>query len=114
MRFSWAGAAGAISEITGDLQRAAGALSRVLELLNTSSNLEELENPERLISLENASSQQEGDKIIPFFSFQEVSFAYPSRLEDVVIHEFTLDIYRGEHIAFVGPSGAGKSTLFLH
>ncbi|HQS84006.1 MAG: hypothetical protein B7Y25_03710 [Alphaproteobacteria bacterium 16-39-46] len=105
------GAAGAISEITGDLQRAAGALSRILELLNTRSNLEELKNPERLISLESPLSQEE-DKIVPFFSFQEVSFAYPSRLEDVVIHEFTLDIYRGEHIAFVGPSGAGKSTLF--
>ncbi len=106
------GAAGAISEITGDLQRAAGALSRVLELLNTESILKEVENPETLVFTGNVSPPSMDSQKTPFFSFENVSFSYPSRSDSVVLSDFTLDIYQGEHVAFVGPSGAGKSTIF--
>ena len=106
------GAAGAISEITGDLQRAAGALNRVLELLNTESTLKEVENPEILVFSENVSPPSIDSQKTPFFSFENVSFSYPSRADDMVLHDLTLDIYQGEHVAFVGPSGAGKSTIF--
>lgn len=103
------GAAGAMSEIMGDLQRASGALERILEILNTQSLLKEPKNPE---TLPLSSLKKKNPKKSSFFSFRHVSFSYPSRPEIPVLQDFNLDIEEGEHIALVGPSGAGKSTLF--
>ncbi|HEY7687539.1 MAG TPA: ATP-binding cassette domain-containing protein, partial [Dongiaceae bacterium] len=96
-----AGAIGAFSEVIGDLQRAAGAMERLAELLNTRPLVAAPANPAPLpkpaagaVSLEN------------------VTFFYPSRPETPSLDRFTLDVRAGEKIALVGPSGAGKTTVF--
>ena len=95
-----AGAIGAIAEVWGDLQRAAGATERLMELLQLSSPVLETSNPLPLPST--------GEGI----EFERVNFAYPSRPETLALKNFSLRIRPGEHVALVGPSGAGKTTLF--
>ena len=104
------GSAGAISEIMGDLQRAAGAMERILELLNTPCTIE---NPSKPFPIPlSASYEPTTGEIYPHLQFENVSFSYPGRLESFVLSHFTLKIQEGEHVAIVGPSGVGKSTLF--
>lgn len=96
-----AGSVGAISEVFGDLQRAAGATERLLELLSTQPDIAAPESPIALPDPPNG-----------HLSFEQVTFAYPSRLDTPALVGFDLDVKPGETVAIVGPSGAGKSTVF--
>ena len=95
-----AGAVGAVAEVWGDLQRAAGATERLLQLLAARSPVVEAATTVPL--------PDRGDGI----RFHNVSFSYPSRPGTAALSGFSLDVRPGEHIALVGPSGAGKTTLF--
>jgi len=95
-----AGAIGAITEVWGDLQRAAGATDRLMELLNIQSPVVETSHPKKL--------PENGNGI----EFENVNFSYPSRPDTLALKNFSLHIRHGEHVALVGPSGAGKTTLF--
>ncbi|NRB40213.1 MAG: ATP-binding cassette domain-containing protein [Pseudomonadales bacterium] len=95
-----AAAVGSLSEVFGELQRAAGATERLMELLHQKSDIQEIENaidPNQL----NASLR-----------LKNVSFAYPSRPEHRALNDFNLTISAGKVLALVGPSGAGKTTVF--
>ena len=87
-----------LSEVWGDLQRAAGAAERLLELMAEESSV--LNN-----GSENPGTQQA-------IVFDNVSFAYPSRPTRNALDGFQLTISPGKSLALVGPSGAGKSTVF--
>lgn len=96
------GSSGAmLSEMWGEVQRAAGAMERLIELLETQPSIEVPANPIAI--------PEHGDGHI---QFGQVNFSYPSRPETLAIDNFNLDIAPGETVAFVGPSGAGKSTTF--
>jgi ATP-binding cassette, subfamily B, bacterial len=95
-----AGAVGAVAEVWGDLQRAAGATERLLQLLAARSPVEQAEAAVRLPT--------HGVGI----RFDNVSFSYPSRPGIAALSDLSLDVRPGEHVALVGPSGAGKTTLF--
>lgn len=87
-----------LSEVWGDLQRAAGAAERLMELLEETSEI-----PDTGTSA--AETRQN-------LRFEGVHFAYPSRPTHPALSDFTLTIQPGESVALVGPSGAGKSTVF--
>ena len=93
-----AGAATAISEVWTDIQRAAGAAERLLELLAVHSVLAEPESPE--------TPTQPGA-----IAFDNVSLRYPTRSDEVALDGIDLRVAPGEMIALVGPSGSGKSSL---
>ncbi|MDG2411069.1 MAG: ABC transporter transmembrane domain-containing protein [Halioglobus sp.] len=90
-----------ISEVWGDLQRAAGAAERLVELIHTESLIN---NPDGTVTA--TSSEQ------PELRIDRVTFCYPTRPEQAALENFTLDIKAGKSLALVGPSGAGKSTVF--
>ncbi|WP_373488045.1 ABC transporter transmembrane domain-containing protein [Blastomonas sp.] len=96
-----AGAFGALTEVYSDLLRAAGASGRLNELLNEQP---EIRAPAQPIVLPEPPRGQ--------ISYQNVSFAYPTRPETLALKDFSLQVTPGETVAVVGPSGAGKSTLF--
>ncbi|RMQ41712.1 ABC transporter ATP-binding/permease protein [Pseudomonas cichorii] len=93
---------GSLSEVIGELQRGVGAAERIGELLQIRSEITPPANG--LLSLP--------PRVSGRLALENVSFAYPSRLEHNAVDDLTLDITAGETIALVGPSGAGKSTLF--
>lgn len=95
-----AGSTASLSEIWGQLQRAAGAMERLAELLSLEPEIRSIESPQRLPS---------GPLAV---SFENVSFAYPSRPENRVLKQLSFCIEPGQTVALVGRSGAGKSTLF--
>ncbi|WP_321393194.1 ABC transporter transmembrane domain-containing protein [Emcibacter sp.] len=96
-----AGAVGALSEVYGELQRAAGAASRCLEIICTEPDIRAPENPIAL-----------PDPVKGNIEFRDVVFAYPSQRDINVLNGFSLNVKSGETVAVVGPSGAGKSTVF--
>ena len=96
-----AGAFGSISEIYGDLQRAAGATERLLDLLDMTPDVAAPPNPTTL-------PQPAAGAV----AFEDVTFRYPSRPDDPALAGIDLAIRPGERVALVGPSGAGKTTMF--
>ena len=93
--------AAALTEMWGEMQRAAGAMERLAELLAATPSIAAPLNPVILPS-----------RVRGAIHFADVTFHYPSRPESAALQNFTLDVAPGETIAFVGPSGAGKSTTF--
>jgi len=91
--------AGTVSEIWGELQRAAGATERLMEILDT----------RPLISAPALPAPRPPHTEIVF---DEVHFAYPSRPAIPALDRFSLRVSQGERVALVGPSGAGKTTVF--
>ena len=96
-----AGSIAALSETFGELQRAAGASERLLELLSLEDSVLEKKEPIVLTK-----------PLLGSLMLQNVSFSYPARPQVIVINDFTLEISAGETIALVGPSGSGKTTIF--
>lgn len=94
-----AGAVGALAEVYGELQRAAGAAGRIAELLSVQEHLPMAEDPLEL------PARVSGD-----VAFEGVSFAYPSKPDVWALEKFSIRLSPGETVALVGPSGAGKST----
>ena len=90
-----------ISEVWGELQRAAGAAERLLDLLNTRS------------AIEDTGKHPPDESIVqPEVHLSDITFFYPTRPEHAALRDFSLHIERGKSLALVGPSGAGKSTVF--
>ncbi len=96
-----AGAVAALSEIWGELQRAAGATERLVELIEAEDIIKDPINPVP------APVRAKGD-----IKFNDVTFTYPARPEVQALKSLNLHIKPGETVALVGPSGAGKSTIF--
>ncbi|MFC3088236.1 ABC transporter transmembrane domain-containing protein [Tabrizicola soli] len=95
-----AGAVGALSEIWGELQRAAGATERLVELLNVEDTVQD---PARPLALPRPVRGE--------IAFQDVTFRYPARPETSALNGVSLHVRPGETVALVGPSGAGKTTI---
>ncbi len=93
--------AAALSSLWGEIQRAAGAMERLSELLHAEPAIRAPVDPEHLPA-----------KVRGRIRFEHVEFRYPSRPDSVALDDFNLEIQPGETVAFVGPSGAGKSTSF--
>ncbi|MEZ8859909.1 ABC transporter ATP-binding protein/permease [Vibrio sp. 10N.247.311.51] len=92
---------GTISEVMGELQRAAGATERLIEILQVESHIvAPVANPTSLAN------------VTPEVAFDDVTFCYPSRPDHPATSKLTLTAHEGKVLALVGPSGAGKTTLF--
>ena len=98
--FIVAGSVGAISEVLSELQRAAGAMERLMELLQSPSDIQDPEQPQTL------------DARDVELSVENLKFSYPTRPDAAVLNGLSFAVNPGEMLAVVGPSGAGKSTLF--
>jgi ATP-binding cassette subfamily B protein len=96
------GSVAALSEVYGELLRAAGATERLMELLNLRSPIASPAHPLPLPPATGGSTLR----------LEHVSFRYPSRPQHAALQDVTLEVRRGETLALVGPSGAGKSTVF--
>ena len=95
------GSAAALSELWGEIMRAAGAMDRIAELLAIEPAIAPPANPGHLPA-----------PVSGRIDYDTVRFSYPSRLGTPALDAFALSIEPGETVAFVGPSGAGKSTAF--
>lgn len=95
-----AGAVGALSEIWSELQRAAGATERLVELLNAEDQVKDPADPIAIT-----------DRPTGALTFDDVTFHYPARPNQAALEGITLDVTAGETVALVGPSGAGKTTI---
>jgi ATP-binding cassette subfamily B protein len=96
-----ASSVGALSELWGEVQRAAGATERLMEILVTQPLICSPAVPARL-----------AQPVQGRLEFSDVTFSYPTRPEHQALAQFSLLVTPGEAVALVGPSGAGKSTLF--
>ncbi|MGB7300563.1 MAG: ABC transporter transmembrane domain-containing protein [Burkholderiaceae bacterium] len=110
-----AGSTGAIAEVLGDVQRAAGASERLLELLEAkpviTSGQGSLDLP-RTHGVQAGSSGDDGQSGGVRVVFENLTFFYPSRPDEAALQTVNIEIERGQTVALVGPSGAGKTTLF--
>ncbi|WP_170343594.1 ABC transporter transmembrane domain-containing protein [Ruegeria atlantica] len=95
-----AGSVAALSEIWSELQRAAGATERLVELLHAEDTVTDPANPKAL------PKDVQGE-----IRFEDVSFRYPARPDTIALDHLSLLVKPGETVAFVGPSGAGKTTV---
>jgi ATP-binding cassette subfamily B protein len=95
------GGVGALSETWGDMQRAAGASERLIELLTTEPAITAPPEPKALPEPARGA-----------VAFKDVTFRYPSRPDHKALDGISFEIRPGEAVALVGPSGAGKSTVF--
>ncbi|UOD50018.1 ABC transporter transmembrane domain-containing protein [Orrella daihaiensis] len=102
-----AGSIGALSETWGDLQRAAGATERLVELMQAESAI-----PNTIVTGFANSTPAVDQLSSPAIAFKAVSFAYPSQLDRLTLDHLSFSVPVGSRYAVVGPSGAGKSTLF--
>ncbi|MDC9609795.1 ABC transporter transmembrane domain-containing protein [Pseudoalteromonas sp. GABNS16H] len=93
-----------VAEVYGELQRAAGAAARLLELLAVKSEIENPVTPQDEKLLIKTDS--------PAIALENISFNYPSRPDVSALNKISLTIEQGKTVAIVGPSGAGKTTLF--
>lgn len=91
-----------LGEVYGDVLRAAGATERLMELLQTRSDVRSPDHPQRPAWPVNGSS----------LLLQDVSFSYPSRPTQLSLNALSGEVHAGQTVAIVGPSGAGKTTLF--
>jgi ATP-binding cassette subfamily B protein len=96
------GAVAVLSEIYGELLRAAGATERLMELLAAKSPVADPVRPVSLPSVQGGSA----------IALEHVTFHYPSRPKQAALSDYSLSVRPGETVALVGPSGAGKSTVF--
>ena len=96
-----ASGAGTVSEVWGEIQRAAGATERLMDLLETAPAIRAGAAAERLPA-----------RTVGALRIESVGFAYPTRPDAHALSEVSLSVRPGERVALVGPSGAGKSTLF--
>ncbi|MBB96609.1 MAG: ABC transporter [Rhodobacteraceae bacterium] len=94
------GSVAALSEIWGELQRAAGATERLVELLHLEDSVKDPAEPAVL------PAPVRGD-----ITFEDIHFRYPSRPDRAALDGVNLTVKAGETVAFVGPSGAGKTTI---
>jgi len=98
-----AGSVGALAEVMGDAQRAAGATERLLELLAAKSNIKEPAQPKVLPPRSSNGAT---------LTLENVGFHYPSRPDTAALSHLSIQVAAGETVALVGSSGAGKTTLF--
>ncbi len=96
-----AASVGAMTEVMGDLQRAAGATERLIELLEMKADITPPANPHPMPAPARGA-----------VDFENVTFHYPSRPDTAALKGLSLSVTPGEHLALVGPSGAGKTTVF--
>jgi ATP-binding cassette subfamily B protein len=96
-----AGSVAGLSEVWGDVLRAAGAMERIGELLQERADIASPATPTPLPR-----------PVTGALRFDNVAFHYPTRPDTPALHDFDLEVRPGETVALVGPSGAGKSTVF--
>jgi len=117
-----------ISEVIGDLQKAAGASERIVELMNTASDIPvessylddtvdsfgPIENKPINVNIKGFRINEQALVVAnkPILTLQNIGFSYPSVPEKQIIHEVSFSVMPGQKVAIVGHSGAGKSTLF--
>lgn len=94
-----------VAEVYGELQRAAGSATRLLELLAVESAIKSPETSEKIALMSTGDNQA-------ILTFKQVNFSYPSRPDNLALNNIDLTIPQGKIVALVGPSGAGKTTLF--
>ena len=92
---------GAISEVVADLQRAAGAAERLIDLLHTEPSIAAAQTAQTIPS-----------PVLGTLAFEDITFRYPARPKHPALDHFKLMVGKGERVALVGPSGAGKTTVF--
>jgi len=119
-----AGSIGALSETWGDLQRAAGATERLVELMQAEPALTRTDSAinhdleiNHDLNFAPSIKQADNDQLLnqpatAAIAFENVTFAYASRPNSLVMNHLALSVPQGARYALVGPSGAGKSTLF--